>query len=216
MTQLFANNASTTLNGAINNSVTAITLTDSTEFPTPSGSDYFLATLFDVSSGAWEVVKCTDNTANVLTVTRGHEGSAAAFADDDLIQGNLTQATMDNLPQLDVNNAFAGNVGVGNFLNFGSAVELTIAAGVVTATQTYHTIDTEADAATDDLDTINGGSEGDIVILRTTTTARVVTVKDGTGNILIEGDFVLTNSQDTITLLHNGSFWIENSRANNA
>ena len=48
-----------------------------------------------------------------------------------------------------------------------TGVELTIATGVVTIASTYSTfydIDTQADAATDDLDTINGGEDGEIII----------------------------------------------------
>ena len=54
----------------------------------------------------------------------------------------------------------------GGMLNFGSPTELTIASGVITATTSNHTVDTESNNATDDLDTINGGTEGDILHLR--------------------------------------------------
>lgn len=69
-------------------------------------------------------------------------------------------------------------------LNFRTSTELTIAAGVVTRTQSWHTVDTAADAATDDLDTIDGGAEGDICIIRANNAARTVVIKHNTGNIL--------------------------------
>ena len=50
--------------------------------------------------------------------------------------------------------------------NLGTPTELTIAAGVITRTRSNHTVDTQGDDATDDLDTINGGVEGDILLLR--------------------------------------------------
>jgi hypothetical protein len=96
-------------------------------------------------------------------------------------------------------------------LNFGTATELTIASGVVTITRSYHTIDTEADAATDDLDTINGGVEGDLLILRAADDARSVVIKNGTGNIRGAGavDRTLTHSQDTAQYMFIGSTWVE-------
>ena len=44
-------------------------------------------------------------------------------------------------------------------MDFQSSAELVIATGAVTQTQSYHTIDTEADAASDDLDTITIDSD---------------------------------------------------------
>ena len=95
---------------------------------------------------------------------------------------------------------------------------LTIASGVITATDSVHRVDTEGFAATDDLDTINGGSDGYVLILRTAVNGRDVTLKDGTGNLYLAGDFTLSHTEDTITLrfdaLLNG--WVEVSRSDNA
>lgn len=96
-----------------------------------------------------------------------------------------------------------------------NATELTIASGAITATQGYHTIDTEADAASDDLDTISGGTAGDILIITAANDARTVVVKDGTGNVQLAGDMTLDNTQDTLTLIYNGSAWLEVARSNN-
>ena len=55
--------------------------------------------------------------------------------------------------------------------------ELTIASGVVTIASTYDTfydVDTQADAATDDLDTINGGEDGEIIIIRAENAAEIL------------------------------------------
>lgn len=68
-------------------------------------------------------------------------------------------------------------------INTVAATELTIAAGAVTVTQTPHKLDTESDAATDDLDTISGGGEGKIIIIEPADDARTVVVKNATGNI---------------------------------
>ena len=102
------------------------------------------------------------------------------------------------------------------FFNLGAAGALTITSDAVTATKSYHTVDTEGGAATDNLATINGGTAGDILILRTANNARDVTVKDGTGNIALASDFLMDTIQDTITLLYNGTTWLEICRSNNA
>lgn len=115
------------------------------------------------------------------------------------------------------NVTLGGDVSIPNgFLGFGASTELTISAGVVTATKSSHTIDTEGNAASDDLDTISGGAEGDILHLEANNAARTVVLKDGTGNLRLEGDFSMDNTQDTIMLrLSVGGVWKEVSRSNN-
>lgn len=68
-------------------------------------------------------------------------------------------------------------------LIFDAATELTIASGAVTATQGFHSIDTEGDAASDDLDTINGMATGEMCIVVAANAARTVVLKHGTGNL---------------------------------
>ena len=94
MAQLYINNAATTLNGSITAAATSITVTDGSVFPSPTGADYFLATLYNSSNETWEVVTCTARSSNVLTVTRATEGSALAFNDGDAIYLALTAATI--------------------------------------------------------------------------------------------------------------------------
>ena len=99
----------------------------------------------------------------------------------------------------------------------GTGSELTIATGAITVTSSYHRIDTEGDAATDDLATINGGTMGQYLTLRADNGARDVVVKDGTGNLQLEGDFTMNNVQDTITLIYDSNLtaWLEVARSNN-
>jgi hypothetical protein len=93
---------------------------------------------------------------------------------------------------------------------------LTISSGAITVTKPFHTVDTESAASSDDLDTINGGRAGHTLILRAHNSARTVVAKNGTGNIKLAGsDFSLDNSDDTLVLFHNGTNWLELSRANN-
>lgn len=97
-----------------------------------------------------------------------------------------------------------------------TTTEITIASGVATATETYHTIDTEADGATDDLDTLSGVALGRIVILRPANDARTVVVKNATGNLLIGSDFTMDSQVDCIGLLCiDGTNWIQLFRSDN-
>jgi len=82
-------------------------------------------------------------------------------------------------------------------------------------TEPSTTIATEGGAATDDLDTINGGTDNVLVTLFAADAAKDVVVKHGTGNIRLHGavDFTLNNGWDNITLRYYGGFWIEVSRA---
>jgi len=79
---------------------------------------------------------------------------------------------------------------------------LTISSGVITITGNYHKVETEASAASDDLDTINGGAAGLFVRLVTVNDARDVVIKHGTGNIYCMGakDITLSTSYEACDL----------------
>lgn len=98
----------------------------------------------------------------------------------------------------------SGNAYV-NRLEFPAASELTIASGVITCTAGYHTVDTEGDTSSDDLDTINGVGEGVIVCLRASNTSRTVVVKNGT-NIKTNtgGDIALDDDNKWVMFIGKG------------
>jgi len=107
-----------------------------------------------------------------------------------------------------------GNPGTGLL----PGAELTIASGVVTVTGGYHVVDTEGDASTDDLRTINGGVLGALLVIRAADNGRTVVVKHASGggdNIALDGatDFSLDNVQDKIMLIYD-DYWRELSRSN--
>lgn len=89
------------------------------------------------------------------------------------------------------------------------ATELTIAAGVITRTQSYHSVDTQNDDPSDNLDTINGGAWGDVLIIRAANDARTVVIKHNTGNIWLIGetDISLEDTEDHISLVYDGAKW---------
>lgn len=108
----------------------------------------------------------------------------------------------------------------GTPVDINAGTTLTIAAGVLSLEihpfpQTiFRKVATEASAASDDLDTINNGVAGDVLILVNDGTGDVPTIKDGTGNIRSAGDFAL-GTDDSISLVCDGTNWIELSRSSN-
>ncbi len=99
-----------------------------------------------------------------------------------------------------------------------SRTSVTIATGAVTASGSMIVVDTEGAAASDDLDTINGGATGQILIVQTANTARDVVVKHGTGNIFLSGraDRTLSGTRDKLMLVYTSPEWHELSFGDNS
>ena len=99
-------------------------------------------------------------------------------------------------------------------IHSGKARELTIVAGVITVRpiDSHIMCDTESDAASDDLDTINGGIDGQTIVLHCVDNARLVTVKHATGNIRVKGasDAALAFRYEYVLLVYfaTGGFWM--------
>jgi Protein of unknown function (DUF2793) len=90
---------------------------------------------------------------------------------------------------------------------------LTIASDAIAITKSYAVVQSETGTA-DNLSTINGGFDGCLLVI-SGTAGHNVTIKDGTGNLKLAGDFVMNNFDDTITLIKRGSDWLELCRSNN-
>lgn len=91
-------------------------------------------------------------------------------------------------------------------LNLSTPSTLTIASGEITVTQSQHSVGTEGGGATDDLETINGGSAGEVLILRKVVDSNTVVLKHAIGNIQCENGVDITldgtdNSWDCVVLL---------------
>jgi len=100
--------------------------------------------------------------------------------------------------------------------SWGAPTALTIASGVITVTGPgFYEIDTEGAAASDALDTISGGSEGDVVILKSKADARNVVITDGTAgadNIdLIGASITLDTANQRVKLQRGSTNWVESS-----
>lgn len=101
-------------------------------------------------------------------------------------------------------------------LQLTDATTLTVATDAATVTASYHALETEGAAGTDDCATLTAGAgvaAGFIVVLRAANVAHVVTLKDGTGNLLLSGDARLGTTDATITLLYDGTNWRELGRS---
>lgn len=128
---------------------------------------------------------------------------------DSHLQGLTAQssaATTDFVPIADSSTGQLKKITTANLLaaassiNLPASTEMTIATGEITITQSIHTVDTESDAAADDLDTINLPASVDLFLLMAENASRTVTLKHGTGNILTPSgsDHVLTDNGFTL------------------
>ncbi len=104
-----------------------------------------------------------------------------------------------------------------------SPFNVTIASGAVTVYGSTHRIDTEGLVPSDDLDTINfpGNSSwgpDQWLTLIANNDSRTIVLKDGTGNLSLNGDFSLASVNDRIVLSYyeHSSTWVEISRSSNA
>ncbi len=100
-TRIHANNFSTTLNGAINNSVTSIVITSASGFPTVGAG--VTANISVQNGSAVEIMTVTARSGTTLTVTRAAEGtSASSFADLSEVEIRATADSLDR--KLDIAN----------------------------------------------------------------------------------------------------------------
>lgn len=156
--------------------------------------------------------------ARPITVKDG-TGNLSLSTNQDFIMdssANTIMFILKNKTWYEISRSY-NNADFTGFINIGNDDTVTIAAGVITPRSGFVQVDTEGAAATDDLDTITatGLEDGAIITLTASSSARTVVCKDGTGNMRLAGDFSLTHSDDTITLVYNGVNWLEISRSDN-
>lgn len=145
-------------------------------------------------------------------------GTGAVMGPTSMQVGQVSLSTI-GFTHIDIDTT-DGFIGINGSLGLGGA-SATIATGVVTyAAASFLTVDTEGAAATDNLDTISasGGATlqaGAILVLKAADSARTVSVTEA-GNIkLSSAPFALDNVEDTLTLIYDGSAWLEIARSNN-
>jgi hypothetical protein len=99
MSVKFSNNATTELASSIGTSDTSITVVDGSKFPILTAGDHTYVTLdTDTASPTREIVRVTAVSGNVLTVTRGQDGtSPASFAAGTKVELRLTAALLNDV-----------------------------------------------------------------------------------------------------------------------
>jgi len=199
-----------------------------TATPSPQAEAIFGAMIDPGEGSAWvdcyafgsdSYVRIRTNGQERTRVQPGNSASMPTLALGGDTDTGIWQSAADNLDfstggtnRLNISDtAFA----VKNLFAPGDISDLDIDGGAITPTCSRHRVDTEGHAASDDLTTINCNVEGAILILSSTTFSRVVTLKDGVGNLRLAGDFALSNSDCIITLVYNYGLWREISRSAN-
>jgi len=127
------------------------------------------------------------------------------YSDDNL------RATMNYLGTWDFKSKDITEIGI---INLGSPQELTISSGDITITNSYHTVDTESNSASDDLDCVSGGTEGDLLYLFGQSGSRDVTFKYNScgvsaNRLLIQGgvDLVTSNEAEGLNCIKRSFGW---------
>lgn len=134
-------------------------------------------------------------------------GSSTVYLD--VSEGILTLSDGTNTTTIDPSVGLTQEEITVERLNLPAATELTIASGAVAATQMHHTIDTQGDAASDDLDDITGGANVPILLVRPASGSRTVVLKHALGANKIAcplaTDIALADATDWALLVHNGT-----------
>lgn len=134
------------------------------------------------------------------------------FGSQTVTRSTVTNCTAPSGEAVVVSGSYTDGGGNKFDLPKGTDPEVTIASGAITATQEWHYVDTEANAATDDLTTINSDlPNGSELVLIYENGARTVVVKhnSGGGNIRLTGgtDVSLTGTTYFVRLFKSGGNW---------
>jgi hypothetical protein len=101
-------------------------------------------------------------------------------------------------------------------LSFGSPTTVTVASSAITVSKSFHKVDSpSAPGSTTNLTTINGGQQGDLLVLMAANDAKTISCRDNTGNLRLAGNCNLDSAVDTITMMYDGTVWVELCRSNN-
>lgn len=142
-----------------------------------------------------------DTTAGRIYFATG----TASSSDWDLMPVNISEITQD----ADLNQQGVRSLINAMAIDFQASAELVINSGVVTQTQSLHSIDTQSDSATDDLDTVTIATDKNFLVLKLENSARIVTIKHGTGNFSLPDATDLEMVPDALyQFYYDGANWI--------
>jgi hypothetical protein len=101
-TLIFGNNANTTLASPIGSSDTTCTLVSATNFPVPTGDEYFVMSFFDAITGLiTEIVHVTALSGVTATIVRAQEGTAAlSWNAGDIVESAWTAGQAAQMAQI--------------------------------------------------------------------------------------------------------------------
>jgi len=178
--------------------------------------------ILSIIAGGVEMMRFTEAATDIVYIG-GDNNSGIAHLNDantgirwDYTTGDEIHLVASAVEVLTVN---ASSVQINGKPVFSAGSVLTIATGAITVTHGYHEVGTEGAAATDDLDTVNGGTyTGQQLILAPTSSTQDITFKDNTGNMRLNaGDFAPTNNRGRLGLTYDASAakWFEMWRATN-
>ena len=195
------------LNGVSTTLSVEVTSTIATEFTVTSS-----AQITAFPTGCWvdsEIVKVTGKASAVLTVVRGYNGTSAAthLVDAPFTCGPIAKYDNQQNAELKAMQAL--------IVRCDSTVELTISGGAITIpSSACYTVDTELDAADDDLTLINC-PKGVRFVLTPADGARTVRIVDDDVNIDIQANFSLNYIRDSFAgLCFDTNVVIEEDRTN--
>ena len=184
----------------------------------------------DLNQIGQEINQNRDNLAAHTAATTGVHGATSAATPNTIVQrdGNgqfevgaptaanhvarkaEVDASMKKMADsdLDMSDHGINNVGVLNFYDIAEEPALIIDENkTITVSRTMHRLNTTGGA--DELRTINGGNQNDLLIIRITTQANPVTIKHLVGNILTPdgADIVLNNVRQHVMLIKTSADW---------
>ena len=189
----FANNAATTLSGAIGNAATSLSVVSSATFPTLGGGDYFFATIRN-NIGNIEIIKVTSlSGSNWTVIVRNIDASlagppAGGWVSGDVVELRMTKGSLDLFPKLDETNTFTGiNI-------FSTGINSTPIGAGGASTGSFTTLSTSG--------TLTVG--GNLVVNGTTTTVNTTNLDITDANITLAkgntSDATLASSNAGLTL----------------
>lgn len=201
-----ANNAETTLAGAITAGATSLTIqtADQSEFPNPGAGQFFPVTLFD-GAGNMEIVHCTARAGAVLTVARGQEGTTAqAWASGVSAELRFTKGAIDAKKDVDAVEPIAtGGTGATTAVAGGDALSvrgaaIPSAATVDLATSTGQYVEITGTATITSFGTMAAG------VIRRLRFAGAAPITHSANIILPAGINITTKANDILTLVSEG------------
>ena len=103
-------------------------------------------------------------------------------------------------------------------LNIGEEENVDINNATIMITKSYIFVSHGTTGITNQVATIIGGDAGSIIVLRCSQASGSTTIKDGTGNLNMPGDFVMNAAADTLVLFRVSiaGNWVQLARANNS